>query len=161
LGTPPVRYPAEPAVLRHRVEPWTREQVGQAVAEAVGELGTPEAVERLHQRSGGVARVVVDVPAALRGTGQRYTAAEVDNAGVPVRLADLALSRTAALREEHRWAVWAAAVLEEPRMGHLGHRGHRRVRQRPHRLTAPVDIKHTYRGDLTVVLEAPDGPTGP
>ncbi|MGD9486291.1 LuxR C-terminal-related transcriptional regulator [Streptomyces sp. TRM70308] len=117
LGSPPVRYPAELAVLRHHVEPWTRDQVHQAVEEAVGEQATPEAVARLHERSGGVAQVVVDVLAAVRDLRQRCTVAVVDAVGVPVRLAELALSRTAALRAEHRPVVWAAATLDEPVFG--------------------------------------------
>ncbi|WP_461030311.1 ATP-binding protein, partial [Streptomyces sparsus] len=114
LGGTPVRYPAELAVLRHRVEPWDCEQVGEAVTEAVGERGTPEGTARLLERSGGVAQVVVDLLAVLRDTGGRCTAAQVDNAGVPVRLTELVLSRTAKLAEEHRAVVWAAAVLDEP-----------------------------------------------
>jgi DNA-binding CsgD family transcriptional regulator len=117
LGSTPVRYPAELAVLRHRVEAWNLEQVSEAVAEAIGERGTPEAVARLLERSGGVAQVVVDLLAALRDTGGRCTGAEVDNAGVPVRLTELVLSRTAKLPEEHRAVVWAAAVLDEPVSG--------------------------------------------
>ncbi|MEU1128147.1 helix-turn-helix transcriptional regulator, partial [Streptomyces sp. NPDC005899] len=78
LGAPPVRYPAELVVLRHRVEPWTRDQVRQAATEALGEDSSPEAVDRLHERSGGVAQVVVDVLTALRGAGpRRCTAADV------------------------------------------------------------------------------------
>ncbi|MER7515671.1 LuxR C-terminal-related transcriptional regulator [Streptomyces sp. NPDC126499] len=114
LGRTPVRYPAELAVLRHRIDPWNVEQVGEAVAEAIGDRGTPEAVARLFQQSGGVAQVVVDVLTVLRDTGGRCTQTEVDNAGVPVRLAELVLSRMVALPEKHRALVWAAAVLDEP-----------------------------------------------
>lgn len=114
LGSRPVRYPAELAVLRHRVEAWNFEQVHEAVAQAIGDRGTPEAVARLLERSGGVAQVVVDLLAVLRDTDGRCTGAEVDNAGAPVRLTELVLSRTATLPEEHRAVVWAAAVLDEP-----------------------------------------------
>lgn len=114
LGSTPVRYPAELAVLRHRVEAWDFQQVSEAVAEAIGERGTPEAVARLLERSGGVAQVVVDLLTVLRDTDGRCTGAEVDNAGAPVRLTELVLSRTEKLPEEHRAVVWAAAVLDEP-----------------------------------------------
>ncbi|MFD2619626.1 helix-turn-helix transcriptional regulator [Streptomyces chumphonensis] len=115
LGAPPPRYAAELTVLRHRVEPWSREQVRQAAVEALGEACTPDAVARLHERTGGVARFVVDVLAALRDGGRASSsAADVDAAGVPVRLADLVLGRTAQLPEAARRVVWAAAVLDEP-----------------------------------------------
>ncbi|MDQ0792610.1 helix-turn-helix transcriptional regulator [Streptomyces sp. B1I3] len=118
LGAPPVRYPGELVVLRHRVAPWTREQVLQAATEALGGGTTPEAVDRLHERSGGVAQVVVDVLTALRDSRpQRCTAADVDAVGVPVRLAELALSRTAALGDGSAAVVWAAALLDEPVFG--------------------------------------------
>jgi DNA-binding CsgD family transcriptional regulator/tetratricopeptide (TPR) repeat protein len=115
LGAPPPRYPPALAVLRHRIRPWTQAEVRQAATAALGERCTAEAVARLHERSGGVAQVVVDLLAVLRdSTRQRCTAADVDAAGVPVRLADLSLGRTAALPPEHRPIVWAAAALGEP-----------------------------------------------
>ncbi|MCX2970463.1 MULTISPECIES: helix-turn-helix domain-containing protein [Streptomyces] len=115
----PVDYPSGLTVLRHRVEPWTPEQVRQAASAALGaECCTPEAVDRLWRRSGGVAQVVLDLLAVVRdATPRRCTAAEVDAAGVPVRLAERALGRTAALAPEHRPVVWAAAVLGEPATG--------------------------------------------
>ncbi|MET9673246.1 LuxR C-terminal-related transcriptional regulator [Streptomyces sp. NPDC006482] len=114
LGGTPARYPAELAVLRHHIEAWNFDQVGEAVTEAIGERGTPEAVARLLERSGGVAQVVVDLLTVLRDTEGRCTATDVDHAGVPVRLAELVLSRLAKLPEEHHAVVWAAAVLDEP-----------------------------------------------
>ncbi|WP_413470997.1 LuxR C-terminal-related transcriptional regulator [Streptomyces peucetius] len=115
LGTPPPRYPPELTVVRHRVRPWSVEEVRRVTAAALGERCTEEAVARLHERSGGVAQIVVDLLAVLRdSTRQRCTAGDVDAAGVPVRLADLSLGRTAALLPEHRPVVWAAAVLGEP-----------------------------------------------
>lgn len=115
LGTPPVRYPRELVVLEHRIAPWTVEQVRRAASAALGERCTPEAAARLHEQSGGVAQVVVDLLAVLReGDVPRYTAADVDDAGVPVRLAELALGRAASLPESQRAVVWAAAVLGEP-----------------------------------------------
>ncbi|MCZ7415239.1 helix-turn-helix transcriptional regulator [Streptomyces sp. WMMC897] len=118
FGAPPPRYGDELTVLPHRVAPWTPEQVRQAAVEAVGEGCTPEAVARLHERTGGVAQVVVDMLAALRdSTRLRCTAADVDAVGVPVRLRDLVLGRTEALPSRARRVVWAAAVLGEPVSG--------------------------------------------
>ncbi|QIP85698.1 helix-turn-helix transcriptional regulator [Streptomyces sp. Tu 2975] len=115
LGAPPPGYPPALAVLRHRIRPWTEAEVRQAATAALGDRCTAEAVARLHERSGGVAQVVVDLLTVLRdSTRQRCTAADVDAAGVPVRLADLSLGRTAALPPEHRPIVWAAAALGEP-----------------------------------------------
>lgn len=115
LGGPPPRYPAGLTVLRHRIGPWSADEVRRVAAAALGDRCTAEAVARLHERSGGVAQIVVDLLAVLRDiTGQRCTAADVDAAGVPVRLAELSIGRTAALPPEHRPIVWAAAVLGEP-----------------------------------------------
>ncbi|PZT69153.1 hypothetical protein DN402_18575 [Streptomyces sp. SW4] len=70
---------------------------------------------RLHERSGGVARVVTDLLSALRDTGrQRITPADVDAVGVPVRLGQLVLGRVAGISPARRPLVWAAAVLAEP-----------------------------------------------
>ncbi|MFE3326991.1 LuxR C-terminal-related transcriptional regulator [Streptomyces sp. NPDC059176] len=115
LGAPPVRYPRELVVLEHQITPWTTDQVRQAATTALGDRCTPEAVVRLHTRSGGVAQVVVDLLAVLQEHDvQRCAAADVDAAGVPVRLTELALSRTASLPAPQRAVAWAAAVLDEP-----------------------------------------------
>ncbi|WP_129305488.1 LuxR family transcriptional regulator [Streptomyces sp. L2] len=116
LGVPAPRYASHLAVRRHRLGPWTADQVCHVVAEALGKRCTPEAITRLHERSGGVPQVVADLVEALRDRPdqQWYTPADVDAAGVPVRLSDLVLARTAALAESHRPVVWAAAVLERP-----------------------------------------------
>ncbi|MFJ6251136.1 MULTISPECIES: LuxR C-terminal-related transcriptional regulator [unclassified Streptomyces] len=116
LGAPPVAYPPRLTVLRHRPEPWDGERVRRAAEEALGGNCAPEAVRRLRELTGGVPRVVVDLLAAL---GERHpafagTAAEVEAAGVPARLAELVLSRTHALAPAHRPVVWAAAVLDVP-----------------------------------------------
>lgn len=117
LGSPPMAYPNRPTVLMSRLAPWDEERVRRA-AEALGEGGgcTDEAVTRIHERTGGVPRVVVDLLAMVRGQWPAFTgtAAEVDAAGVPPRLAELVLSRTHALSPEHRPVVWAAAVLDGP-----------------------------------------------
>lgn len=115
LGAAPLRYPDGLVVLRHRVRPWHAGQVGEVAKEVLGEGCTPQAVARLHERSGGVAQVVVDLLAVLRDSaGRRCTAADVDAAGVPVRLGELILGRLNALPGPARRVVWAAAVLGEP-----------------------------------------------
>ncbi|THA88109.1 helix-turn-helix transcriptional regulator [Streptomyces sp. LRa12] len=115
LGVPAVSYPPALAVFRHRLRVWSVDRVRRAASEALGERATPEAVARLHACSGGVPQVVADLLGVLRaGPGSRCTAADVDAAGVPVRLAELVLSRTDALAPADRPVVWAAAVLGEP-----------------------------------------------
>ncbi len=115
LGTPAVSYPPGLAVFRHRLRTWGVDRVRRAASEVLGEQATHEAVARLHACSGGVPQVVADLLGALgTGSGSRCTAADVDAAGVPVRLAELVLSRTDALAAADRPVVWAAAVLGEP-----------------------------------------------
>lgn len=115
LGAPAVSYPPGLAVFRHRLRAWGVDRVRRAASEVLGEQATHEAVTRLHACSGGVPQVVADLLGALTaGTGSRCTAADVDAAGVPVRLAELVLSRTDALTAADRPVVWAAAVLGEP-----------------------------------------------
>ncbi|MEU6622512.1 LuxR C-terminal-related transcriptional regulator [Streptomyces litmocidini] len=116
LGSPPVAYPSRLTVLRHRLEPWDEERVRRAAAEVLGENCTDGAVRRLRELTGGVPRVVVDLLAVLGEQRPAFTgtAAEVEAAGAPVRLAELVLSRTHALSPEHRPVVWAAAVLDGP-----------------------------------------------
>ncbi|MER7856290.1 LuxR C-terminal-related transcriptional regulator [Streptomyces bacillaris] len=117
LGGPPIAYPAGLTVLRNRLAPWDEERVRRAAAETLdGSSCTAEAVARLYERTAGVPRVVVDLLAMVRERWPAFTgtAAEVDAAGVPARLAELALSRTYALAPEDRPVVWAAAVLDGP-----------------------------------------------
>ncbi|MFD8113475.1 LuxR C-terminal-related transcriptional regulator [Streptomyces microflavus] len=117
LGGTPMAYPDRLTVLMNRLVPWDEERVRRATEEALGGSGcTAEAVTRLHERTGGVPRVVVDLLAMVREQWPAFTgtAAEVDAAGVPPRLAELVLSRTHAVPPEHRPVVWAAAVLDGP-----------------------------------------------
>lgn len=117
LGGTPMTYPGRLTVLTNRLAPWDEERVRRAAAESLGGSGcTAEAVTRLHERTGGVPRVVVDLLAMVREQWPAFTgtAVEVDAAGVPPRLAELVLSRTHAVPPEHRPVVWAAAVLDGP-----------------------------------------------
>ncbi|MFD4765313.1 LuxR C-terminal-related transcriptional regulator [Streptomyces niveus] len=115
-----VDYPARLSVVRRRLEPLDEERVRWVAGESLGARRCPqEFVGRLRQRSGGVPQVVVDLVRMLRDAAERtgrecFSARDVDEAGVPVRLAELALDRTAALPEAYRPIVWAAAVLDEP-----------------------------------------------
>ncbi|MEV5514400.1 LuxR C-terminal-related transcriptional regulator [Streptomyces flaveolus] len=116
LGALPMMYPSRMTVLRRRLAPWDEGRVRQAVVQALGEGCSAEAVRRLHERTGGVPRVVVDLLAVLREQRPAFsgTAAEVEAAGTPARLAELVLSRTHALAPEDRPVVWAAAVFDGP-----------------------------------------------
>ncbi|MFE4612405.1 LuxR C-terminal-related transcriptional regulator [Streptomyces niveus] len=115
-----VDYPARLWVVRRRLEPLDEERVRWVAGESLGARRCPqEFVGRLRQRSGGVPQVVVDLVRMLRDAAERtgrecFSARDVDEAGVPVRLAELVLDRTAALPEAYRPIVWAAAVLDEP-----------------------------------------------
>ncbi|MFE1016719.1 LuxR C-terminal-related transcriptional regulator [Streptomyces sp. NPDC058794] len=116
LGASPMTYPSRLLVLRRRLAPWDEERVRQAAVQALGESCSAEVVRRLHERTGGVPRVVVDLLADLREQRPAFsgTVAEVEAAGAPARLAELVLSRTHALAAEDRPVVWAAAVLDGP-----------------------------------------------
>ncbi|MGW4950123.1 LuxR C-terminal-related transcriptional regulator [Streptomyces parvulus] len=116
LGDPPVTYPSRMTVLRHRLGFWDEARVRRAAVRALGEGFSSEAARRLHERTGGVPRVVVDLLTELRERRPAFggTAAEVEASGAPVRLAELVLSRTRALAPEDRPVVWAAAVLDGP-----------------------------------------------
>ncbi|MFF2941817.1 LuxR C-terminal-related transcriptional regulator [Streptomyces niveus] len=115
-----VDYPARLSVVRRRLEPLDEERVRSVAGESLGARRCPqEFVGRLRQRSGGVPQVVVDLVRMLWDAAERtgrecFSARDVDEAGVPVRLAELVLDRTAALPEAYRPIVWAAAVLDEP-----------------------------------------------
>lgn len=115
LGTPAVVYPPGLTVLRHQTEAWDRKRVRRAAAQALGDRHTPESVDRLHERSGGVPRVVVDLLSDMSQRGEHAcTPEDVDAVGVPVRLTELVLDRISSLPSVHRPVVWAAAVLDEP-----------------------------------------------
>ncbi|MFD3441364.1 LuxR C-terminal-related transcriptional regulator [Streptomyces sp. NPDC058685] len=112
-----VAYPARLTVLRLRLEPLDADEVRRLVEDRLGpECCPPELVARIHERSAGVPQVVVDLVRQLEdayGPRERYTAKDLDATGPPVRLAELAVGRLAALPEEHRAVARAAAVLDE------------------------------------------------
>lgn len=116
LGDPPMTYPSRMTVLRHRLEPWDEAHVRRAAGRTLGAGCSADMVRRLHELTGGVPGVVVDLLAELRQRRPAFggTAAGVESAGVPVRLAELVLSRTRAPAPEDRPVVWAAAVLDGP-----------------------------------------------
>ena len=113
-----VDYPARLSVTRWEAEPLDVQQVRAVAGELLGAERCPqEFVARLHQRSGGIPQVVVDLLRTLRDTDggrEHFRAGDVDEAGVPVRLTESVLERAAALSPPHRPVVWAAAVLNEP-----------------------------------------------
>ncbi len=122
----PVGYPAGLTIIRLRLGPLSKTEVRQMAVQALGEDRCSEHfVTRLHERSGGIAQVVADLAAELTmvrplpgGTAQsgsrsRLTARDVDEAAVPVRLTELVVGRMAALDEQPRRVVEAAAVLDQ------------------------------------------------
>lgn len=124
LGAP-AGYPAELAILRLRLGPLTVEAVREMAVAALGEERCPTRfVTRLHERSGGIAQVVADLVTELKTAGppadgsakavgrHRLTAADVDEATVPVRLMELVVGRMATLDEKQQRVVSAAAVLD-------------------------------------------------
>ncbi|MBB1260955.1 helix-turn-helix transcriptional regulator [Streptomyces alkaliterrae] len=115
----PVGYPAELTVLHQELGPRDEEWTCRAALAALGaDRVGPDLVARLHRLSGGVAQVVADLLRILAAGGlddrRRRTAADVDAAGVPPRLADLVLGRAARLTGAARELAHAAAVLDEP-----------------------------------------------
>ncbi|SCK30792.1 LuxR family transcriptional regulator [Streptomyces sp. WMMB 322] len=115
-----VDYPARLSVTRWEPPPLDEQQVRTLAGKLLGARRCTQGfVTRLHQRSAGVPQVVVDLLCTLRdacGSRERghFTAADVDGAGVPVRLAELVLERLGTLPEACRPVVRAAAVLGAP-----------------------------------------------
>ncbi|MFJ9843302.1 LuxR C-terminal-related transcriptional regulator [Kitasatospora sp. NPDC101155] len=104
-----VDYPADLTVVRIRLEPLDESEVRRLAEQTLGQDCPPQLATRLHHWSGGVPQVVADLLADLAQKPDAATAP-----APPVRLAELALGRTAALSTAQRRIVWAAAVLEEP-----------------------------------------------
>ncbi|WP_147998626.1 LuxR C-terminal-related transcriptional regulator [Streptomyces sp. uw30] len=125
LGAP-VGYPAELPVIHLRLGPLSAADVQRMAVDALGDDGcSAPFLTRLHERTGGIAQVVTDVleelraaapPPGPRSSGaagrSRLTARDVDEAEVPLRLAESVAGRLAALDEVPRRLVWAAAVLD-------------------------------------------------
>lgn len=114
---PDTEFPADLAVVRHVVAPLDVATVHRMAADALGaDRCTTGLAEALHRVSGGIAQTVADLLGSLSGLppAQRPRPADVDRLGTPPRLAALILRRTAAVPEEHRRIVLAAAVLDEP-----------------------------------------------
>lgn len=114
-----VSYPSSLTVVRKQVGTLSPAQVRAIATELLGpEHCTAEFVRRLHQRTGGVAQVVVDLLRAAAEYAderqQRPAPRDLDRVEVPVRLSELVLARVATLEEPARRVVWAAAVLGEP-----------------------------------------------
>ncbi|MFF3403436.1 LuxR C-terminal-related transcriptional regulator [Streptomyces sp. NPDC002659] len=125
LGAP-VGYPAELPLIRLRLGALSEAEVRGMVVEELGEDDYSDPfLARLYERSGGIAQVVADLLEQLKtaaslpapGTAdagrKRFTARDMDEVRVPVRLAESVVGRLAALDEEPRRVVWAAAVLDE------------------------------------------------
>ncbi|MEU3823394.1 helix-turn-helix transcriptional regulator [Streptomyces sp. NPDC030392] len=115
---PDTEFPATLAVVRHVLGPLEVTAVREMAEDKLGaDRCTTDLVDGLHHASGGVAQTVIDLLDDLAARppvpGQPCSAA-VDRMDTPARLEALVLRRTAAVPEEHRAVVFAAAVLDEP-----------------------------------------------
>ncbi|MFG3006708.1 helix-turn-helix transcriptional regulator [Streptomyces calvus] len=121
---PDTDLPAALTVVRHVVGPLDVAEVHRMAVAALGADRCPPGLAAvLHQVSGGVAQTVADLldrpdlpdllPPGPAAAGQPLAAA-LDRIGPPPRLEMLLRRRTAAVPEEHRPIVFAAAVLDEP-----------------------------------------------
>lgn len=114
---PATEFPAMLTVVRHVLGPLDVTAVRRMAEDALGaDHCTADLVDGLYRASGGVAQTVADLLDDLVARppvpGQPYSVA--DRTGTPPRLEALVLRRTAAVPEEHRAVVFAAAVLDEP-----------------------------------------------
>ncbi|MGW0143433.1 LuxR C-terminal-related transcriptional regulator [Streptomyces calvus] len=121
---PDTDLPAALTVVRHVVGPLDVAEVHRMAVAALGADRCPPGLAAvLHRVSGGVAQTVADLldrpdlpdllPPGPAAAGQPLAAA-LDRIGPPPRLEMLLRRRTAAVPEEHRPIVFAAAVLDEP-----------------------------------------------
>ncbi|MET9654309.1 helix-turn-helix transcriptional regulator [Streptomyces sp. NPDC006460] len=116
---PGTEFPATLTVVRHVLAPLDVTAV-RTTAEAVlgADRCTADLVDRLHRVSGGVAQTLTDLLDELAAWSPSATGEPLpvvlDRLGTPPRLEALVLRRTAAVPEEHRPIVSAAAVLDEP-----------------------------------------------
>lgn len=115
---PDTEFPARLTVVRHVVGPLDVAAIHRMAAVALGaEHCTAALAEALHRASGGVAQTVADLLDLLASRAPatwQPRPADVGRLGAPPRLAALVLRRTAAVPEEYRQIVLAAAVLDEP-----------------------------------------------
>lgn len=113
-----VDYPASLSVTQWWLRPLDEEGVRAVAEERLGaEHCSAELAVRLRQRSAGVPQVLVDLLGMLQdaGGGRRHlTLREVDEVGVPVRLAESVLAKVEGLASSYRPIVRAAAVLGRP-----------------------------------------------
>ena len=113
-----VDYPARMSVVRWAPPPLDEQQVRLIAGELLGAERCPEEfVARLLERSGGIPQVVVDLLRMVADSGgdrEHFSGRDIEEAGIPVRLAESVLDRMGALPEQHRPIVGAAAVLGEP-----------------------------------------------
>ncbi|MFD8519800.1 LuxR C-terminal-related transcriptional regulator [Streptomyces capillispiralis] len=115
---PDTDFPAALTVVRHVLRPLGPAEVHRMAVAALGaDRCTPGLAAALHRLSGGVAQTVADLLDLLLAgpvaAGQPLPA-DLGRLGTPPRLDVLTLRRTAAVPEEHRPVVLAAAVLDEP-----------------------------------------------
>lgn len=112
-----VDYPARMSVVRWPLEPLAEQQVRLVAGEFLGAERCPEEfVARLHLHSGGIPQVVVDLLRMVRDAGpdrEHFSGRDIEEAGIPVRLAESVLDRMSALPERYLPVVRAAAVLGE------------------------------------------------
>lgn len=115
---PDTDFPAGLTVVRHVLGPLGPAEVGRMAVTALGtDRCPPGLAAALHRVSGGVAQTVadlLDLLAADPASVGRPPSFGLDRLGTPPRLDILTLRRTAAVPEEHRRIVLAAAVLDEP-----------------------------------------------
>ncbi|WP_086738325.1 LuxR C-terminal-related transcriptional regulator [Streptomyces glaucescens] len=110
-------FPASLTVVRHVLRPLDVAAVRHLAQRALGEDRCTDALAAaLHRASGGVAQTVIDLldgMATEPPTAGQPSAADLGLPDTPPRLEALVLRRTAAVPEEHRQIIFAAAVLDE------------------------------------------------
>ncbi|MER7486262.1 helix-turn-helix transcriptional regulator, partial [Streptomyces sp. NPDC126497] len=113
---PDTDFPASLLVVRHVLGPLGVAEVHRMAVAALGAgRCAPGLAAALHHASGGVAQTVADLLDLLAAEQPPF---DLDRLGPPARLGTLTLRRTAAVAEEHRRIVLAAAVLDEPATSH-------------------------------------------
>ncbi|MFJ3715321.1 LuxR C-terminal-related transcriptional regulator [Streptomyces sp. NPDC090057] len=115
---PGTEFPAPLTVVRHVLGPLGVDAVRRMADDALGAGRCPAGLaEALHRAAGGVAQTVADLLDALAAdfpADGRPLPADPGRLVPPPRLDALVLRRTAAVPEEQRRIVFAAAVLDEP-----------------------------------------------